>query len=458
MLENTITCFIPYLNIDETLTLYNNLISEKLIKKVYIMLPEDCEFKTIDNVNYFIIDTINSTNTINKISEITDTEYLLFINKTNQITFLKDSLNRLVQCGNSKDIGLIYSDYIDTNNNQTIHKPLADYQLGSVRDDFDFGSIMFFKTKAYKESCTKINQNYKGAAIYFLRLLLSINYKIIRIPEYLYKICEIDLRKSGEKNFDYVNPQNREIQIEMEDAFSIYLKEINAYIKPFEKKINYNQEFQIEATVIIPVKNRVSTIEDAIKSVLSQKTNYKFNLIIIDNHSNDGTSEIIMDYVKNDNRIIHIIPNNKDLGIGGCWNLGIEHQHCGRFAIQLDSDDLYKDNSTIQKIVDKFYDEKCAMVIGSYEMTDFELNSIPPGIIDHKEWTDENGRNNALRINGLGAPRAFYTPIIRRIKFPNVSYGEDYAVVIKYREIIPLVEFTILSIYVEDGIKTLMPI
>lgn len=202
---------------------------------------------------------------------------------------------------------------------------------------------------------------------------------------------------------------------------------MGAYLPPVKRTIDVGTEdFQYEASVIIPVRNRVRTIDDAIRSVLEQETSFPFNLIIIDNHSTDGTSEIIEHY-QNNSKVIHLIPERTDLGIGGCWNLGINHPQCGRFAVQLDSDDLYSSPNTLQTIVDKFHQEQCAMVIGSYRMTDFALQTLPPGVIDHNEWTDENGHNNALRINGLGAPRAFYTPLLRQIRVPNTSYGEDYA-------------------------------
>jgi glycosyltransferase involved in cell wall biosynthesis len=274
-----------------------------------------------------------------------------------------------------------------------------------------------------------MNENYESAAIYDLRLKISQDNSLVRIPEFLYTTIETDDRKTGEKLFDYVNPKNRNVQIEMEKAVTNHLKIIDAYLEPKFLEIEIDEEsFEVEASVIIPVKNRIKTIADAIKSVLKQKTNFNFNLIVVDNHSNDGTSEIISQLAKTDDRLIHLIPERTDLQIGGCWTKAIMSSNCGRFSIQLDSDDIYFDETTIQKVVEKFREEKCAMVVGSYKLTDFQLNEIPPGLIDHKEWTPDNGRNNAIRINGLGAPRAFYTPLLRKIKIPNVSYGEDYAV------------------------------
>jgi glycosyltransferase involved in cell wall biosynthesis len=251
---------------------------------------------------------------------------------------------------------------------------------------------------------------------------------LVHVNEFLYTEFEEDNRESGKKIFDYVDPKNRQVQIEMEKACTQHLKDVGAYLEPIFNPIEFNMdEFEYEASVIIPVRNRIKTIKDAIASVLRQKTVFKFNLIVVDNHSTDGTTEAIEEF-NNDSRLIHLIPNRNDLGIGGCWNLGIHHPQCGKFTIQLDSDDIYSGEDTLQKIVNAFYEQNCAMVVGTYQMTNFDLEMIPPGIIDHREWTPENGRNNALRINGLGAPRAFYTPILREIKLPNTSYGEDYAV------------------------------
>jgi glycosyltransferase involved in cell wall biosynthesis len=269
---------------------------------------------------------------------------------------------------------------------------------------------------------------FRFAGLYDLRLKISQEYSLVHIPELLYSEVETDTRKSGEKQFDYVDPRNRAVQIEMEQACTDHLKAVNAWLEPKFRNISFDSgKFEYEASVIIPVKNRVKTVGDAIKSVLSQQAKFKFNLIVVDNYSTDGTTEIVSSFADKDKRVVHVIPERKDLGIGGCWNEGVFHGNCGQFAIQLDSDDLYIDNNAIAKIIAAFYSQQCAMVVGSYKMVNFNLEDIPPGIIDHKEWTPENGRNNALRINGLGAPRAFYTPVIREIRVPNVSYGEDYA-------------------------------
>ncbi len=381
-----------------------------------------------DNLDTIAISNIFSTETLKLINSNSKSDYVIFITKNTFVDFEKFSLERFVNVGESTNAGIIYSDYYEVKENKKIKHPVIEYQKGSLRDDFNFGPVIVFKKEALNEAISRIDKDYDTAGLYDIRLKISQKYSLVKIPEFLYTTEELDKRKSGEKQFDYVDPKNRKMQIEMEEAVTDHLKKIGAYLKPEfkEAKIpDYN--FEYEASVIIPVRNRVKTISDAIKSVLTQKADFRFNLIVVDNHSTDGTTEIISDLAKSDERLLHVIPNRKDLQIGGCWNEGIMHEKCGRYAIQLDSDDIYSDGNTITKIVDKFNEEKCAMVIGSYKLTDFELNEIPPGLIDHKEWTPENGRNNALRINGLGAPRAFYTPVLREIKIPNVSYGEDYA-------------------------------
>jgi hypothetical protein len=309
-----------------------------------------------------------------------------------------------------------------------IHNPVIDIQDGSLRDDFDFGAVICISRFAADSFVKSQPKEYSIGGLYQFRLFVQRNFSITRIDKPLYTVVETDTRASGQKQFDYVNPRNRDSQIEMEKICTDHLKEIGAYLNPNSyKKCLFNEDFAVEASVIIPVRNRERTIADAIQSVLEQEAPFPFNLIIVDNHSTDNTTSIINSFTT-DSRVIHIIPEREDLGIGGCWDLAVRSPHCGKFAIQLDSDDIYSGKETIKQIVDKFYSEQCAMVIGSYRICNFALETLPPGIIDHKEWTDENGPNNALRINGLGAPRAFYTPVIREIGFPNVSYGEDYAV------------------------------
>jgi hypothetical protein len=326
----------------------------------------------------------------------------------------------------------VFSDYIKIKNGKPIQNPVIYYQSGSLRDDFDFGSLMFFNTAALKIAAAKMTENYRFAGLYDLRLKLSQTYKLFHISELLYTENEFDFRASGEKQFDYVNPRNREVQIEMEHACTAHLQTIGALLEPNSQEITFEktEKFPVEISVIIPVRNREKTVADAINSALKQKTNFDFNILIINNFSTDKTGEIINDFVKKyPQKVIQIIPQRNDLGIGGCWNEAIFSQNCGRFCAQLDSDDLYADENVLQFIVNEFITQNCAMLVGSYKMVDFSLKTIPPGIIDHREWTAENGHNNALRINGLGAPRCFYTPILRAAGgLPNTSYGEDYAI------------------------------
>ncbi|WP_239469600.1 DUF4922 domain-containing protein [Bacteroides caecigallinarum] len=375
------------------------------------------------------INEINSTSGIKTITKQSDTEFILLYIKPYPLQLGYKAIERMADYLAPQNSGMVYSDHYIIKENIRSPHPVIDYQEGSVRDDFDFGSLIMFRTDIFRKAteCLKTQKDYMYSGLYALRLAVSRISKIVHIREFLYTEVEDDLRKSGEKQFDYVDPRNRAVQIEREEAFTYHLKKIGAFLPQRTKLINTNEgHFEYEASVIIPVRNRVKTIDNAIKSVLEQVTDFKFNIIIIDNHSTDGTTECI-DRYKDNKKVIHLVPERTDLGIGGCWNLGIDHPECGRYAVQLDSDDLYSSPHTLQTIVDKFRTEKCAMVIGSYRMTNFSLETLPPGVIDHKEWTDENGHNNALRINGLGAPRAFYTPLLREIRVPNTSYGEDYA-------------------------------
>lgn len=305
--------------------------------------------------------------------------------------------------------------------------PLIDCQEGSLRDDFDFGSMILFRTEAFREALASLPRGLKFAALYGVRLALGTHSShIVHINEPLYSATQTDRRKSGEKLFDYVDPRNREVQFEMEAVCTDFLKKEGAWLKPEFRDVEL--EGPVSASVIIPVFNRVSTVGDAVRSALGQVADFDFNVIVVDNHSTDGTTQLLASLAASDPRLVHIIPERCDLGIGGCWMEAVNSEYCGTFAVQLDSDDVYSGADTLSKVVDCFLRERCAMVIGSYQMTDFDMKPIPPGLIDHREWTEANGRNNALRINGLGAPRAFYVPLLREIGMPNTSYGEDYAV------------------------------
>lgn len=421
-----ISVFLPFSGAEYSIKLIEELENVNQVEKI-ILLVHDENLTVPENYQKIIVDNLTSSNTINKIIDEAKSNYVLLFTQDNNFQLGQFAVERFYNVIDSTNAAMVYSNYISIKDEKTENHPVNDYQIGSLRDDFDFGYMIMFN-KNFVNHFEDIN-DYKFAGLYNLRLQLSRKGEFIRIPEFLYTTIETDTRKSGVKQFDYVNPKNRDVQIEMEKACTFHLKKINAYLEPKFKEVDFsNNDFEYDASVVIPVKNRVNTIADAIKSVLSQKTNFKFNCIVVDNYSTDGTTNKINELAENDERLIHIIPERKDLGIGGCWNEAIHHKNCGRFAIQLDSDDIYANEKTIQIVVDTFYKEKCAMVVGSYRMTNFKLEEIPPGIIDHKEWTPDNGRNNALRINGLGAPRAFYTPILRKIKIPNVSYGEDYAV------------------------------
>lgn len=421
MNRNT-NAFIVFSNDAQTASLVAELRASESISKIFVIAPTEVN---VDHAETLVCQQPLSTKTVQLIAEKSDSAYSLLMLQNTGIRVGAFALERLLQVAENTNAAMVYADYIETKNGQQSPHPVIDYQMGSLHDDFNFGPVQFYRSDVLKSFSAAA---YDEAGYYALRLHASRNGELMRIPEYLFSMTETDTRKSGEKQFDYVSGNARQKQIEMESACTEHLKQIGGFLSPPFAEIDFStQDFPVEASVIIPVWNRIKTIKDAVNSVLSQKTTFPFNSIVVDNFSTDGTTEVLAEFARAQ-KIIHVIPERKDLGIGGCWNEGIFHGKCGKFAVQLDSDDLYSSDNTLQKIVDKFYEEKCAMVIGSYRMTNFALEDIPPGIIDHREWTPENGANNALRINGLGAPRAFYTPVLREIKVPNVSYGEDYAV------------------------------
>ncbi|MDR0429423.1 MAG: glycosyltransferase [Tannerellaceae bacterium] len=425
-MKKRINCFIPYGESEAVCRTVAVLSESELVNNIYLM-TSDPQAKAIYPCLLLYTEDSWSSRTIREIAAKSNTDYSLIYTKQDVLELGMFAFERMTGIADDTSAGMAYSDYYELKEGQRKPHPVIDYQKGSLRDDFNFGSLLLYRSEALKKSAASMDIDLRFAGLYDLRLKVSQQFPLVHINEYLYTEVENDTRKSGEKQFDYVDPKNRDVQIEMEKACTSHLKKIGGFLAPQFKHIDFNeQSFETEASVIIPVFNRIRTISDAIESVLKQQTSFPFNLIIIDNHSTDGTTERIENYTT-DQRIIHIRPTRKDLGIGGCWNMGIHHPSCGKFAVQLDSDDVYSDEHTLQKIVDAFYKQQCGMVVGTYKMTNFDMEMIPPGIIDHKEWTPDNGRNNALRINGLGAPRAFYTPLLRQINLPNTSYGEDYA-------------------------------
>ena len=372
--------------------------------------------------------SLRSTETLRSIAEAVSEKYMLIYTKDMPLEMGMFALDRILCIAEDTGADMLYADHYKMIDGQRKKHPLIACQKGALRDDFDFGSVLVFKSSSFRRAVRAMETDYEFGALYDLRLRMK---NIVHVNEYLYTEIETDNRKSGEKQFDYVDPRNRAVQIEMEKVCTEHLKRIGAWLEPKFKEPDINEfagtPFEVTATVVIPVFNRVRTVKDAVESALSQKCDFPYNVIVVDNHSTDGTTELLNEIAAADGRLVHIIPAKHDLGIGGCWNLAVHHELCGEYAVQLDSDDVYSGPDTLQKIVDAFREQKCAMVVGTYQMTDFDMNPIPPGIIDHREWTEDNGRNNALRINGLGAPRAFWTPLLRNINLPNTSYGEDYA-------------------------------
>ncbi len=422
----TINCFIPFSSQAQVSETVKGLRACEHVKSIYLLATEKNQ-EAVEGCELLPVTSLNASATLHAIADRSDADYTLLYTKYTTLELGYFALERMVRIADDSQAGMAYADSYHVTDGKQEKAPVIDYQYGSLRDDFNFGSLLLFNAAAFREAASRMTTDFQFAGLYDLRLKLSQKASLVHINEYLYSEVENDNRKSGEKIFDYVDPKNRGVQIEMEAACTEHLKGIGGYLEPRFEKIAFDEgNFEYEASVIIPVRNRVRTIADAIESVLKQQTNFKFNLIIIDNHSTDGTTEAI-DRFAADERVVHLIPERNDLGIGGCWNLGVHHPKCGKFAVQLDSDDVYKDEHTLQTMVNAFYEQNCGMVVGTYMMTDFHMNMIAPGIIDHKEWTPENGRNNALRINGLGAPRAFYTPLLRKVKVPNTSYGEDYA-------------------------------
>lgn len=422
-MKQTIDCFVPYMDEPHAAKLRDELMACSLVTNVHTIATDDAPFIPMERSL--------SIQALRDIATRCAGDYLLLYTHCGGLSVAYRAIERMFRTATESQSDWVYSHRYVVKQHEMLAVPTNEYQEGSVRDDFDFGPLLLIRTEAVRQFLATEPEEMQHAALYQLRLYISRTSRIVHINEYLYTERELDMRTSGEKQFDYVDPRNRQIQIEMECACATHLRSIGAFVdyRTLQTIDTTAGDFPYEATVIIPVKNRAKTIGDAIQSVLAQETDFAFNLIVVDNHSTDGTGDIIEElFAVNNQQLLHLIPERTDLGIGGCWDLAIRHEKCGRYAVQLDSDDIYSDAHTLQSIVDTFRRERSAMVVGSYRLCNFDLETLPPGIIDHREWTEENGMNNALRINGLGAPRAFYTPVIREIGFPNVSYGEDYAV------------------------------
>ena len=439
-MRQKIDLFLPCEDLDVAQEALLELHDNKTVQHINLLVSADfaASHQVPDGCTFIVVDRLESSNTVSSIAENTDADYVIICTKATPIRWGLYALERFLRTADDTGAVMVYSDHYSVQEGKLEKHPVIDYQAGSLRDDFGFGSLWLVKAQNLLDyAAQQDRQEYQFAGLYDLRLYLSRVGEIFHVNEFLYTEDELDTRKSGEKQFDYVNPRNREVQIEMEKACTHHLEKVGALVDTnYYRQPDFDeQEFEYEASVIIPVFNREKTIADAVKSALSQKTSFKFNVIVVNNHSTDRTGEILSEIAhemeeRNDKqagRLVQIVPDRNDLGIGGCWNMAINSDHCGKFAVQLDSDDLYSSPKTLQKIVDAFHKQKAAMMIGSYRMCDFDLNTLPPGLIDHKEWTEDNGCNNALRINGLGAPRAFFTPLVRQIQFPNTSYGEDYA-------------------------------
>lgn len=412
-MAKNINCFIPFQTEEQVKQTIESLRKQDLVNEIYYL---EGDIRTTANMKF--------------IAEHATTEYTLIYTKYTTLSFVLFGLERMECLIEDAGADMVYADHFNKVGETVTQAPVIDYQLGALRDDFDFGSVLFYRSSALKDAVARMDVDYQFAGLYDLRLKVSQKGQLEHINEYLYYDVELDDRKSGEKIFDYVDPKNRGVQIEMEKAVTQHLKDINGYLEPVFADVDMTPEgFEYEASVVIPCKNRVRTIGDAIQSALNQKVDpkYKYNVIVVDDNSTDGSVEVIKTFV-GDPKLVFIQQDKTWHAIGGNWNVALHHPMCGKFAIQLDSDDTYADETTVQKFIDAFHEQNCAMVVGTYRMTNFNGETIPPGIIDHKEWTPDNGRNNALRINGLGAPRGFYVPMLRKINFPTTKYGEDYAV------------------------------
>jgi hypothetical protein len=427
-----IDCFIPAVDYDQVKATVAHLKSLPVVNRIFLLSAgKDADFSDT-GLEVLKVSNLTSSATVAGIARVASADYTLIYTKYTTLIPGYFALERFIQLGDDTGAGMLYSDHYQIIGGQRRKMPLIVCQEGALRDDFNFGSVLCYNTAILKKAVAQTAVEYPHAGMYNLRLAVSRMASLVHINEVLYTEEETDTRKSGEKLFDYVDPKNREVQVDMEKACTEHLKAIGAYLPPRFTPVDLGRkDFEYEASVMIPVFNRERTIEDAIRSALGQETDFKYNVIVVNHHSTDNTVSIVEKY-RDDPRLILITPDRKDLFVGGLWNTALHHPKCGKFLVQLDSDDVYSGQDSLRRIVDAFYHQQCGMIIGTYRMTDFELNTLPPGIIDHREWTPENGRNNALRINGLGAPRAFYAPVLRELLLPNTNYGEDYGLGLRF--------------------------
>lgn len=414
------------------------LLRTDLVERAIVIRPREMPLEPIQGT-LIIEGGLTEQATLDRIFVETRTPWLLVSLRGAGTAIMPSTLERALRLAESKRVGLLYSDFYEVSEEGRRLYPLNDYQFGSVRDDFDFGDTVLISVSAARNGLERHGPipAVRFAGFYDLRLKLSIDYHLYHLREPFYTAFKAENHFRGpcsdEERFAYVDPRQESVQKEMETVFTDYLRKIGAYLPPetLRDPGPTLEPFPVEASVVIPVRNRKETIRDSLESALSQRTGFLFNVIVVDNHSTDGTTDLVSDLARHDRRLIHLVPQRRDLGIGGCWNEALHSSSCGRFAIQLDSDDLYRTEETLQNMVDRLRESKAPMVVGSYTVVDFDLNEVPPGLVDHREWTPENGHNNLLRVNGVGAPRGFRTDVMRRIGFINVSYGEDYAAALR---------------------------
>lgn len=430
MKRSKIRCFLSYTSDEEVRSAVEGFGVSPHVESVYLLAADD---SVVVPGCRLLSGSVYMTSTLRRMAEEAGDGYMLISLPGTAFVSGSNLCSRLLAVAEDTRSPLIYSDSWKEENGTRRPSPHIDCHEGSLRDDFDFGTLFFLRAEDFVEAVSEMESDYLYAAFYDLRLRLSRRGCLFHLREMLYTERPV-VMPEGERQFDYVDPRNRSVQMEMESACTRHLQAVGAWLPPVERSVVYDEEddFPVDISVIIPVYNRVRTIADAVRSASEQQGDFTYNIIVVDNYSTDGTTELLQSLAVENPRLIHLIPEEKGASIGGCWNYAVNHKACGRFAVQLDSDDLYKGADTLQRIVEVFYREKCAMVVGSYELTDWDLRPLPPGLIDHREWSDENGHNNALRINGLGAPRAFYTPLLRKNPFPDVSYGEDYAVGLRF--------------------------